>query len=174
MESYSIVAIYTLNFLNAYLLNQEDAIDFLKSSPKNNGIKDGYLTSKRNQIILKANFGFSEFNDLTKDKGYTSLEETYDSLKSIYPELELPEFKLNYLGLQLLYNKETTEKSIRVFEFATQIYPNSANLFDSLGEAYLYKGDTSNAVLNYRKSLELNPENENAELLIKRLEESNK
>lgn len=174
MESYSIVANYTLNFLNAYLLNQDEGIEFVKSSPKNNGIKDGYLTSKRNQIIQKANFGFSEFNDLTKVKGYTSLEETYDSIKSIYPKLELPEFKLNYLGLQLLYNKETTEKSIRVFEFATQIYPNSANLFDSLGEAYLYKGDTSNSVLNYRKSLELNPQNENAELLIKRLEESNK
>lgn len=174
MEFYSIVANYTLNFLNAYLRNQEDAIDFLKSSPKNNGIKDGYLKSKRNQIIQNANFDFSDFNDVTRADDYTSINETYDSLKSIYQEVELPEFKLNYLGLQLLYNKETTEKSIRMFEFATRVYPNSANLFDSLGEAYLYQGDTSNAMLNYQKSLDLNPQNEGALAVLKRLEAGNK
>ncbi len=174
MESYSDVANYTLNFLNAYLLNQEDAIDFMKSSPEKNGIGDGFLTIKRNQITPAANFGFSDFNDLTRANGYTSLEVMYDSLKTSYPELELPEFKLNYLGLQLLYNKETTEQSIRIFEFATSIYSSSANLFDSLGEAYLFKGDTANAILNYKKSLDLNPQNEAAELLIKRLKPTKK
>jgi tetratricopeptide (TPR) repeat protein len=146
----------------------------MKSSPEKNGIKDGFLTIKRNQITQPSNFGFSDFNDLTRANRYTSMEETYDSLKTSYPELELPEFKLNYLGLQLLYNKETTEKSIRVFEFATSIYSSSANLFDSLGEAYLFKGDTANAIVNYEKSLDLNPQNESAEIILNRLKATEK
>ncbi|WP_075351959.1 dienelactone hydrolase family protein [Algoriphagus marinus] len=169
MESYGIVAEYTLNFLNAYLQNQSEAIQYLNSSPEENKIGTGYLTIKRNEITKKASFDFSDFNDLTKADDYISINETYDSLKSIYPDLELPEGKLNYLGLQLLYNRETTPKSIRVFEFATQIYPTSANLFDSLGEAYLYQGDTSMSIVNYQKSLDLNPQNENAATVLKRL-----
>jgi tetratricopeptide (TPR) repeat protein len=174
MESYALVAEYTLNFLNAYLLNQAQAITFMKSSPDENGIGEGYLTIKQNQITQKAPFDFSDFNDLVRGYKYVSINETYDSLITIHPDLELPEGKLNSLGLQLLYNKETTPKSIRVFEFATRIYPNSANLFDSLGEAYLYQGDTIAAILNYKKSLELNPQNENARVVLKRLEGADK
>ncbi|MEN2281613.1 alpha/beta hydrolase [Algoriphagus sp. SE2] len=173
MESYELVANYTLNFLDAYLKNQDEAIDFMNNSPEKNNIETGFLSLKRNQIRKKVRFDFNEFNDETRVDNYTSMNKKYDSLKSIYPDLELPEGNLNTLGLQLLYNKETTEKSIRVFEFATKIYPNSANLFDSLGEAYLYKGDTTKAVLNYRKSLDLNPQNEGAKSIIKRFGESN-
>jgi tetratricopeptide (TPR) repeat protein len=172
MESYALVASYTLNFLNGYLLNQDVAQEFMKSSPEENGIPKGFLTIKRNQIIQKSEFDFSDFNDLARKNGYTSITEKYDSLKSIHPILALPEGNLNYLGLQLLYNRETTGESILIFEFATSLYPSSANLFDSLGEAYLYKGDTANAILNYRKSLDLNPENENAVLQLKKLEAS--
>lgn len=170
MKSYGLVSEYTLNFLNAYLQSEEQGIDFINSSPKENGIQDGFLTVKRNQITQKAPFDFSDFNDLSRTDGYASINEQYDSLITIYPNLELPEGKLNYLGLQLLYNKKSTPKSIRVYEFATRIYPNSANLFDSLGEAYLYMGDSQNSIVNYKKSLDLNPGNENAVTILKKLE----
>lgn len=173
-ESYKIVTSYTLNFLNAYLLGNEKALDFMKVTPENNGIKDGFLTIKKKQSIENRSFDFSDFNDLNSNNGYTNLNENYDSLKVVYPELELPEGNLNTLGLQLLYNKETTEKSIRIFEFATRLYPNSANLFDSLGEAYLFHGDIEKAKINYQKSLELNPQNESAASVLKRLEKTNK
>lgn len=38
-------------------------------------------------------------------------------------------------------------------------FPESWNVYDSLGEAYLGIGDKDNAKLNYKKSLELNPKN---------------
>ncbi|RLD64762.1 MAG: hypothetical protein DRI95_10140, partial [Bacteroidetes bacterium] len=34
--------------------------------------------------------------------------------------------------------------------------------YDSLALAYLYNKDIKNAISNYKKSLELNPENQNA------------
>jgi Flp pilus assembly protein TadD len=45
---------------------------------------------------------------------------------------------------------------------ALHIYPESANLYDSLALAYLYNEEFENAIFNYKKSLELNPQNQNA------------
>jgi Tfp pilus assembly protein PilF len=61
-----------------------------------------------------------------------------------------------------------------VFLFATELYPNSANLFDSLATAYIFTGDEKRAAENFRKSLELNPDNQNAIDRLAELEESKK
>jgi Tfp pilus assembly protein PilF len=47
-----------------------------------------------------------------------------------------------------------------------------ANVYDSLGEAYLKQGEKALAVENYKKSLDLNPQNENARDVLKKLEVS--
>ena len=49
------------------------------------------------------------------------------------------------------------------FNFALKEFPNDANLYDSLGEMYFLSEDYENALANHKKSLELNPDNENAE-----------
>jgi cytochrome c-type biogenesis protein CcmH/NrfG len=41
-------------------------------------------------------------------------------------------------------------------------YPESFNVYDSLAEAYMVNGDKALAITNYEKSLELNPDNQNA------------
>jgi predicted negative regulator of RcsB-dependent stress response len=45
-------------------------------------------------------------------------------------------------------------------------------VFASLGEAYFKNRDTKNAIKNYKKSLELNSGNENAEKMLKELKEA--
>jgi len=45
---------------------------------------------------------------------------------------------------------------------AIKLYPNSANLFDSLAEGYLFVGSKDKAIENFEKSLELNTQNQNA------------
>jgi tetratricopeptide (TPR) repeat protein len=79
-----------------------------------------------------------------------------------YPSMEVPEGKLNNLGLQLVFNPETGRQGINVLLLATSIYKNSANLFDSLAEAYLFMGDKEKAIQNFEKSLSLNSDNQNA------------
>ncbi|MBN1270673.1 MAG: tetratricopeptide repeat protein [Candidatus Aminicenantes bacterium] len=49
----------------------------------------------------------------------------------------------------------------------TDAFPDSANLYDSLGEAYLIQGNKDMAIKNYKKSLELNPDNQNAAKMLK-------
>lgn len=71
------------------------------------------------------------------------------------------EQELNELGYYYLNNEEL-EKAIAVFKLNIDAFPNSANTYDSMGEALMKKGDNNNAIVNYKKVLELNPRNQNA------------
>jgi tetratricopeptide (TPR) repeat protein len=71
------------------------------------------------------------------------------------------ETEFNALGYKLL-SRRMTAAAIEVFKMNVEMYPESANAYDSLGEAYMLDGDTGNAVRNYMRSLELNPDNTNA------------
>jgi hypothetical protein len=78
---------------------------------------------------------------------------------------------LNQYGYQLLNDKEY-DRAIEVFVLNTQKHPKSPNTFDSLGEAYATKGDKKNAILNFKKSLSMNPPQatrDNSEKFLKQL-----
>jgi len=66
------------------------------------------------------------------------------------------ENELNQYGYQLL-NEGSHDQAIAILLLATQRYPKSANAFDSLGEGYAIKGDKKNAIINFKKSLSMNP-----------------
>ncbi|PZX46909.1 CocE/NonD family hydrolase [Algoriphagus chordae] len=161
MEAYKWVAAYTLNFLDAYLRNDAEALQFIEYQPEENGVKNGLISLKYKKAESFA-FSFQDFNDLAKDQNYEDLIRLYESLQSENPSLELPEGNLNTLGLQLVFNPKTSQQGINVFLLATSLYPNSANLFDSLGEAYLFMGNNKEAISSFEKSLELYPQNQNA------------
>jgi cytochrome c-type biogenesis protein CcmH/NrfG len=56
-----------------------------------------------------------------------------------------------------------------LFHINVNHYPDSFNVYDSLGEAYMKSGKTLLAIDNYEKSLKLNPRNENARYMIEKL-----
>lgn len=161
MKSYVLMQQYTLSFLNAYLNQDTAALTFLRSSPSANGIPDAVLSSEFKMADQKE-FTFNDFNELAKKRGYTDLSALWESIKTEYPKLELPQGNLNNLGLQLLFNPATTQSGINVLDFATELYPESANLFDSLAEAYLFAGERELAAENFEKSLKLDSQNQNA------------
>ena len=73
----------------------------------------------------------------------------------------ITEVELNMLGYQLLFRQMLTE-AISIFGLNVELYPRSANAYDSMGEACLAAGDKEAAIWNYEKSLELDPTNQNA------------
>ncbi|MFI5106919.1 MAG: amidohydrolase family protein [Terriglobales bacterium] len=77
------------------------------------------------------------------------------------PGDKLPESFVNALGYQMI-NAKKLEDAITVFVFNTEQHPNSWNVYDSLGEAYAARGRYDLAVVNYRRSLALNPKNTGA------------
>jgi Tetratricopeptide repeat len=77
---------------------------------------------------------------------------------------------LNRLGYELI-RQQDLEAAIKIFRLNVESYPQSANAYDSLGEAYMNLGDTSLAIENYKKSLELNPNNTGATEAIRKLQQ---
>jgi tetratricopeptide (TPR) repeat protein len=66
------------------------------------------------------------------------------------------ENELNLYAYNLL-NQQQTDKAIEVFLLNTKRHPESANVWDSLGEGYATKGDKEKAIASFKKSLSLNP-----------------
>ena len=103
------------------------------------------------------------------DKSIDKAIDTYWTLYSDYEDkYNFKESQLNILGYQLLQvglNKE----AVKIFELNIEQYPESANVYDSMGEGCMVAGDKKNAIANYKKSLELDPKNENAKKMLEQL-----
>ena len=78
------------------------------------------------------------------------------------------EDELTMYGYSFLW-EDKVKDAIEIFKLIVEQFPNSSNPYDSLGEAYLADGQDQIALANYEKSLELDPENFNAEDQIERL-----
>ena len=78
------------------------------------------------------------------------------------------ESDLNRLGYVLMEQKQQAA-AIQIFQLNVESYPDSANVYDSLGEAYANQGDRERAIKNYQKSVELNPNNQGAKEALQRL-----
>jgi tetratricopeptide (TPR) repeat protein len=83
------------------------------------------------------------------------------------------EAQMNRLGYALLSMKRVKD-AIEVFKLNVEDYPQSANTYDSLGEAYMIDGNKELAVRNYQRSIELDPKNTNGIETLKKLRESQK
>ncbi|MBR9847265.1 MAG: serine hydrolase, partial [Algicola sp.] len=84
----------------------------------------------------------------------------------------LDENELNQLGYDLI-KKGQIEEAISIFTLLISEFPNSSNAFDSMGESYFLNDQFELSKISYQKSLELNPENTNAEEMINRIEKIN-
>jgi tetratricopeptide (TPR) repeat protein len=97
--------------------------------------------------------------------------EAYKKIKREKPDDNaVAEDRLNTLGYALLQQKKIAE-AIALFKVNVELYSQSWNAYDSLGEAYMVNGEKEMAITNYKKSLELNPQNENGAKMLKKLEQ---
>jgi len=99
------------------------------------------------------------------EEAVRSLAENRELYLTEFPNLE---GRLNGLGYDSL-RKGDINGAIRVFQLNVDLFPKSANVWDSLGEAYMENGETEVAIQNYLKSLELNPDSKNAQAMLDRL-----
>ena len=84
------------------------------------------------------------------------------------PAADIVESSINAIGYGYLETGEIDE-AVSVVELNTETFPLSANTWDSLAEAAMSKGDHEAAIRYYRRSLELNPDNNNAARMIGRI-----
>ncbi|HHP7239940.1 serine hydrolase, partial [Longibacter sp.] len=72
------------------------------------------------------------------------------------------------LGYRLLEHRNV-HHAIEVFRWNVDVHPDAWNAYDSLGEAYMRAGEREKAIRNYEKSLDLNPDNDNARRMLEKL-----
>jgi len=87
--------------------------------------------------------------------GLAGVDQHYNMLSGRYGyEISTPEYTINALGYSYL-NKNDYAEAIKVFAVNVDRFPNSSNVYDSLGEAYENEGNLKKAKENYSKSVEI-------------------
>lgn len=88
------------------------------------------------------------------------LEEGIAAYRSLAADGHLPdsrtEMELNRIGYDLLGEGEA-DAAVEVFRLQTELYPEVANSFDSLGDGYRRTGEPERAAQAYRRALEIDP-----------------
>lgn len=93
-----------------------------------------------------------DFNDTTAAL-ITKFKNHYNAVsKEMGFKTSPPELFINYLGYDAMANKHYA-KAAASFEWNISNYPNSANVYDSYGDLFAAKMDTTNAIINYKKAL---------------------
>jgi CubicO group peptidase (beta-lactamase class C family) len=101
-------------------------------------------------------------------QGFRNGLATAAEFRKKYPSSVLSETELNDWGYRLLSSGQPRH-ALEVMEIISLLYPQSGNAYDSLGEAYAANRDKANAIASYRRSLELDPKNTNAEQWLEKL-----
>ncbi len=105
-----------------------------------------------------------ELGETYRAEGIEAALARYDGLRAEFygrGAYDFGETGLNNFGYELL-GEGDLDGAVLVFEKNVELFPESSNLYDSLGEGYMERGDTEQAIINYEKSLELEPRNRNA------------
>ncbi len=76
------------------------------------------------------------------------------------------EKELNQYGYSLLFAKKP-EEAIKIFKLLIAEFPNDSNPYDSLAEAYQRQDNKEEAIINYEKSVAIDPGNTRAKFQIK-------
>ncbi len=123
--------------------------------------------SKRNNedhmsVPLKSLYDGLEFiytdwrlSDEIIEEGFEEVKNHYSNLSDSYGyEVRPSEVAINAIGYQHL-GKEEYESAIEIFKYNSELYPKSANVYDSLGEAMEKSGRTDEAIENYKTAIKL-------------------
>ncbi len=95
------------------------------------------------------------------EDGQEAGQQALEELRRGFPETATEEF-VNSLGYFLLGERQL-EAAVAVLEVNRDAFPASANVFDSLGEAYLQADHMERAIESYQRAQELDPDNDAAE-----------
>ena len=123
------------------------------------------LTGSHTQSICEP------MTEILVEDGVEAAVTRYRQLKKEEPEdWRFAENELNMLGYQLVA-RDRIDEAIVIFGLNAEAFPEGFNTYDSLAESYMLAGRSAEAITNYERSLELNPDNTNAVAMLTRLRE---
>ena len=120
-------------------------------------------------VDVKANSLSGVLEKTLSAKGVEAMIAEFHRLKSVAdPDLFVAESDINTFGYSLLRKRQVNE-AIEVLKLNVEAYPQSANVYDSLGEAYMLRGDKEKAIENYQRALAIDPTMGSAKLALVKL-----
>ena len=154
---YSWVALYMLQFLNAYVKHDAAAKEFLGRPTAENGVP---------KHVMEIKFSPKSFAEIMRSAARTGEESAWEAFQSFAADpmhryMTGEEKTINRLGYACLQEKDPSS-AVVLFKLNTKAYPDSANAWDSLGDGYEATNDVQDARMAYARSVELNPGNEHA------------
>ena len=112
------------------------------------------------------------FVETTKTAGIKAGLKLFEENKKTQA-LNFSEPEINGAGYYLMNDMKNVKDALVAFKINTELFPASANVYDSLAEGYMNMNDKENAILFYKKSLQLDPSNDNAKKKIEELSRGN-
>jgi tetratricopeptide (TPR) repeat protein len=98
---------------------------------------------------------------------YNRFNTDYISKRS---KVDISEDEINELGYNLK-RQNRLQDAIKVFQLNVREHPDSWNLYDGLGEAFMNVGNKENAIKNYEQSVKLNPNNQSGINALRKLKQ---
>ncbi len=137
--------------------------DLIKKYAKNYSFPNGYSMEVKNEKgklhIYDPGFGY--FNLIPISDTSFLIEDALEKVFFIENDdsvMFVRERTMNQIGYYFLRKGETSQ-ALHVLRLNTIYFPQSYNVFDSMGDAYLTANDTDNSIQAYKKSLNINPYN---------------
>jgi len=159
--AYQTVCDYALNFLDGYVRGSEEAIA---------GLSGSGLTMMEAEERPPTQ---DEYLAILNGGNIEVAIEIYDKFTALDPDLVLfPEANMNFAGYGMLQRGRTAE-AVTLFKMNADTYPQSANCWDSLTEAYMANGDNEQALQCIEKVLETLPNDTNLTPDLRQALESN-
>lgn len=140
-----------------------------RAKPKNFNYEfQHYKDENHGSIVLRAYYaGLRKIFDSwtpPQSGSISDLESHYKKLSDRFGyKIQIPENLLNQIGYQFL-NQNRNDEAVSAFRKNIENYPNSANVYDSLGEALEKTGQIKQAKENYEKAYNLAAKKGNTEL----------
>lgn len=136
--------------------------------------KETHMTVPYRSLYSGLIFIFPDYY-IFKNPGFSPeipfIEEFYKNLSDLYAmNITPPEYLIEMIGKHYLFENTDYPKAIDFFKLNTINYPDSYKAFDFLAKAYKASGDIDNAILNFKKSLKLNPNNNDTQKILFELE----
>ena len=143
--------------------------------------KQWYLSIIPEDKDTSTTYDFLKVTDSYKTPSMYLKDKQYDKALSGYLEIQkkdstsifINERDFNSMGYEFLRKKQFSD-AIEVFKINVALYPESGNVYDSLGEAYLRNGDSLDAYNSYKKSLAIDSGNPRAKKYIAAYNKKNK
>ena len=101
-------------------------------------------------------------------RGYNKVAEVVAEIRKKDPTFKPDENELNDWAYRVMASDHTAD-ALALFQLNVNLYPESWNVYDSLGEALLKLGRKEEAIRMYQKSVELNPNNNGGKKILERL-----